>query len=286
MPSYNAAEILALLNNNGKNNGAGSSKLTYWKATIGEHEIRFLPYSSADNKSRPFQEVLYYEKLSDRRMVAPTTFDMPDPVKDMFEKLRKNREGWNVAKHMQPRPRYYAVIMVRGEEAKGPQVWEFSKDLRDQILSILIHKDNVDEDMFSPETGYDFTLKVSQAVDPNGKPRSYNGNAVKQFTITPRKKPSKLSQKDAEATKWLEAMPKLDEIFKAQVKQPEELLEAVENFIAAMEGGTSNPTAGAGVSGEGTNATAYRNDENNGKLAPEVESKLKDAFGLDEDVPF
>lgn len=290
MASYNAKDILAQLESKGKTGSTGQgesrSKLNYWKCPLGEHEVRFLPYASQDGKHCPFQEVNYYEKLSDRRLVAPLSFDLPDPVKEAFEKLRRQgKEGWAIAKQLQAKPRYYAVVMVRGEEDKGPQIWEFSRDMRNQIFGILTHKDNVDEDMFSPETGYDFTINVKQAMD-NGKPRTFNGNVVKDVTVTPRKKPSKLSPRAAEAEKWLKAMPKLDEIFRSQVKEEEELVELLENFIEKL---SSSPTAAATstteattpsvASSQGTNHTAARGA--NVATASVNEAKLKDAFGLD-----
>lgn len=288
MASYSAKQILEALENKGKQNAANGPKLTYWKPMLGqngapgEYEIRFLPYASADGKHCPFQEVSYYEKLGERRLVAPMSFDLPDPVKDVFEEQRKTKTGWAIAKNLQPRPRFYAVIIVRGEEDKGPQVWEFAKEFRDQIFGILTHKDNLDEDMFSPETGYDFTLKVAQAVDPQGKPRSFNGNAVKTLTLTPRKKPSKLAPKAADAEKWLAAMPKLDEFFRKQVKQPEELHEAMEALVASLAGG-GQPAAPRSTGGEGTNHTATRTPGDGVKVPTAAERKLQNAFALDGD---
>lgn len=261
MTTYSMEAIKAALTKKTTKTDSGP-KLTYWKAVIGEHEIRFLPY--VDSTGRPFQEVLYYEKLADRRVTAPCSFGMPDPIKDMFEEKRKTKEGWQIAKHLRPRERYYAVIIVRGEEEKGPQVWEFSKELRDQIFGILTHKDNVDEDMFNPETGYDFTVTVSQATDANGKPRTFNGSVVKSVNVTPRKKPSKLSTKVADAKKWLDAMPNLEESFKKYVKSPEELLELAEAFVANQVGGSSK-------SDEGTDHNA-----SNGQHKADVDSAFDD----------
>jgi len=269
--AYSIEAIKAALANKTAGGGTGGAKLTYWKPTIGEHEIRFLPYS--DSTGRPFLEVLYYEKISERRVIAPTTFGMEDPVKELFEEKRKTKEGWEIAKNLRPRERYYGIIIVRGEEAKGPQVWEFSKEMRDSLFAILTHKDNVDEDMFNPETGYDFTLTISQATDPSGKPRTFNGSAVKNFIPTARKKPTKLSPKAADAKKWLDAMPKLEEVFQKQVKTPDELLELLENYAASQVSG-----GGSAKSGEGTDHAQELGQVNASTSA--VESKLNDAFGI------
>ena len=125
--------------------------------------------------------------------------------------------------------RFYAAVIVRGEEEKGPQVWEFSKDTRDAIYGILTHKDNIDEDMLSPEVGYDFTCSVTQVIE-GGKPRLFRGSPVKQINLQARKKPSPLSKDKAQAKKWLDAVPNLEEMFKKQCKSAEELVEVLENL--------------------------------------------------------
>ncbi len=268
MAGYDINAIKAALTT--KTGADGGGKLNYWKPTIGEHEVRFLPYS--DSTGKPFQEVMYYEKLSDRRVVAPSTFGLQDVIKEQFEIHRKTKEGWEIAKNLRPRERYYAVLIVRGEEAKGPQVWEFSKEIRDSIFNILTHKDNADEDMFSPETGYDFTLNITQAIK-DGKPNTFNGFPVKNIVPTARKKPSKLSAKPGEAKKWLDSMPKLEEFFKSQVKSSEELLELCEAFaVKCVTGGT-----GSSKTPEGTDHTSGHGVTTS-EPASAAEKKLADMF--------
>ena len=270
--AYNINAIKAALSNAGgsqNKTATASSKTNYWKPTIGEHDVRFLPY--ADSMGNPFLEVSYYNDLSDRRLVAPFAFGLPDPIKELFETKRKQKDGWQVAKLLKAKERYYAAIIVRGEEAKGAQVWEFSKEIRDQIYSILSHKDNIDEDMFNPETGYDFTITVGQAMDASGKPRTFNGSAVKSFNISPRKRPSKLSAKAAEAKQWLDNMPKLEDMFKKQVKTPEELLEVLSAFVAKHEGSTDS---------EDETSDTESGTVRSGGTVSKAEKDLADAFGV------
>ena len=246
---YNLDAIKAQLNKAAsKQSGTAGTgdlpKINYWKATIGEHDIRFLPYQ--DSQGQPFQEVLYYKQpFVEPRVVAPCTFGMPDPIKETFEILRKDRDKdkWKTTKLLQPQERFYAVIIVRGEEEekKGPQLWEMSKDIRDDIYKVLTHKDNVDEQMFDPEVGYDFTITVTQATDPSGKPRTFNGYPVKSYTPMARKKPSKLHAKAAQVKAWLEAMPKLEEFFKRQVKSPEDCNQLLEAFVARNSASGASP---------------------------------------------
>ena len=234
MASYNLDSIKAALTKGDKTSSSTKSgatnKTVYWKPTIGEHDIRFLPVQTTSGE--PFQEVLYYDKLAERRIIAPYCFGMPDPIKEQFDELRnskKHPDGWTIAKHLRAKERFYAVVIVRSEEDKGPQVWEISKDTRDAIYGILSHKDNVDEDMFSPEVGYDFTCSVTPVIE-GGKPRLYNGSPVKQINLQARKKPSPLSKDKAQVKKWLDAVPNLEDMFKRQSKNAEELVEVLEQL--------------------------------------------------------
>ena len=240
MPSYNIADIKAQLSKTTqpKTQTENVGKLPYWKAAFGDHEIRVLPY--ADSNGQPFQEILFYNKIAEKREISPTTFGLPDPVKEIFEKKRKEgKAGWEIAKNLKPQEKYYAVIIVRSEEDKGPQLWGMSKELRNDFYSTLTHKDNVDEDMFSPETGYDFTITVTQELDSSNKPKTFNGYPVKKIKATPRKKPSKLSKDKAQADAWLAAIPNIEEMYKKFVKSPEALLEVLENYIASLSGATT-----------------------------------------------
>jgi len=213
------------------------------------------------------------EPLTANRLVAPYAFGLPDPIKEQFEELRnskKHPDGWSIAKHLRAKERFYAVILVRGEEDKGPQVWEFSKETRDQVYGILTHKDNIDEDMLSPDAGYDFTCSVTQVIE-GGKPRIYKGSPVKQINLQARKKPSPLSKDKAQTKKWLEAVPNLEEMIKRQCKAPEELVEVLEQFVANL---TSGP-APASTRESGTDLTEARTGK---AIANPASDKLDNAF--------
>lgn len=273
MPTYLDAIKAALANKSGKgtnNNSANGTKLAYWKPTLGEHDVRFLPLKTQTGE--PFLEVLYYEGLSERRTPAPYGFGLEDPIKEQFEKLRKTKEGWAVAKFLQPRKRFYGVVIVRGDENKGPQVWEFAQSVRDDIYKTLCHKDNVDEDMLSFDAGYDFTCSVTPTIDEkSGKVKMYKGNACKTIDLKARKKPSPLSKNKADADKWIAAIPNLAEMFKQQCKEPAELVDMLENFVERLASGGSTTDD----SEAGTDHTASRSGPDT-KTA--TEAGLNDAF--------
>lgn len=205
-------------------------KLTYWKPQIGQHDIRILPYR--DSNGQPVQEVSYYDSrlLSERRFVAPAQFGMPDPIFEMLTDLRKDRSSkssWKLFTQLRPRERYYIPILVRGEEAKGVQLWEFNSKMLKDLYAIFAHPDYSDEDLTHPESGYDFTVTVTPTE------KTFNGFAVKDIKLQPRRKPSPLALSEADRTKILAGVPNLEEIFKGQVKNEEQLGEIIENFLAS-----------------------------------------------------
>lgn len=220
--------------NAGSGDGKTRTKINWFKPGLGQHSVRFLPYTDANGQ--PFQEVAYYDSkmLSDMRFVSPTQFGMKDPVFDLLTELKKDRskEAWTLWKNLQPKERYYAPIIVRGEEEKGVQIWELNSRLVRDIYAVLAHQDYKDENLMDPETGYDFTVSVS----PTDK--TFNGNPVKEIKLQPRRKSSPIADSDAEKEKILSGIPNLEAYFKAQVKTEEQMTTMLENFMASTTNST------------------------------------------------
>ena len=91
-------------------------------------------------------------------------------------------------------------------------------------------------------------MTVTQATDTGGKPKTFNGSPVKKLVLNIRKKPSLLHKDEAQRSKWVAEMPKLEEMFKKQCKTPDELIEILENFVAKIE--SEQPTAKSASSGQ------------------------------------
>lgn len=204
-------------------------KINWFKPTLGQIDVRFLPYS--DSNGQPFQEIAYYDSklLSDRRFVTPNQFGEEDPVFDLLTQLRKDRskEAWKLWRNLQPKERYYAPILVRNEEDKGIQIWEISPTLVKDIYAILAHPDYRDENLMDPENGYDFTVLVS-ATD-----KTFNGFAVKEIKFQPRRKSSPILKESTKVEALLAGMPNLEAYFKSQIKTKEEMEVMLENFMGS-----------------------------------------------------
>lgn len=257
-------------------------KLTWFKPKLGpndspnSYEIRFLPYT--DQNGQPFQEVSYYDnkQLHDYRLVAPAQFGMEDPIFELLDDLRKEgtRDSWRLWGTLRPKDRFYAPILVRGEEDKGVQVWELNSKILKDIYSVLAHPDYADENMMDPEEGFDFTLNVTDS----GK--KFNKWTIKNYDVQPRRKPSKLASTKKARDELVESVPALEDYFKSLVRDPEYLSKVVENFVAQAAG--VDNSSDSDDSNE-TNETSRGAAEDDKKVMKSIDDAFDD---LDDESPF
>jgi len=258
-------KIVGLTNTKGD-----QKKMTWAKFDIGTYDVRFVPLADKEGNplSQPFYEVAYYDNkdLEDRRFVTPSSFGQSDCLKEAAMELAKDRskEAWLVRKKLTPKERYYAAIIVRGQEEKGLQVWEISPKLCKDIYAILVHPDYVEEDMFSPETGYDFTVIVS-ATD-----KTFNNYPVKDIKLQPRRKSSKMLAKKEQIDAVLKSRPDFAAYFGSQVKTEDEMSEILQNFL------TMQSTAAEAVAPVTSEGTVRGVSEDVTKAAAEVDAAFAD----------
>lgn len=251
-----------------------------------KYEIRFLPYT--DRNGQPFEEVSYYDNkdLSERRFVAPAQYQQDDPIFDLINELRREntRETWRLMNNLRPRDRFYAPVLVRGEEDRGVQVWELNSKILKDIYSILAHPDYAEDNLMDPEQGFDFTLTVTDSGKKFGK------WTVKNYDLQPRRKPSKLARTKKEMTALVDSVPDLEAYFKAQVRNAEWMQQVVENFLAKTAGESSEEsTEDSTESAElktGKDHTASKGVSRSEEHSTAVQS-IEDAFAdLDDDDGF
>lgn len=262
MASYNIEAIKAAQNKQKAKAGSDSTKakVKYWKPGMGSHDFRFLPFS--DSNGQPVLAISFYDKIKedDKNIVAPLTFGMEDPIKEMFEEIRKKKDGWDFAKNLRPRERFYAVVLDRADEEAGPQVWQMPESMKQSFYGILTSKHNVDKDLLDPETGCDWELQVTPEME-GGKPKTFNGYACKALNLL-KHDSCKLSGDSAQVKKWLSEMPKLEDMFKSYVKTPEELNEILEDYTARFADNQSalaeqqTPTSSKAAGGKKSTAAA------------------------------
>lgn len=158
-----AKQKLAAAQNKG---GQQREKIDYtkifFKPKPGEYRVRILP--NKYDKAWPIREVQFHYGFSKGPILALTNWGEADPIADFAKQLRKSpdREDWQLAKKIEPKPRYFAAVIVRGEEHLGARLWEFGKLTNDQLVGIAADEDYGD---FTDITdGRDFTIEATEDV--------------------------------------------------------------------------------------------------------------------------
>lgn len=136
-----------------------------WKPTD-EHQVRFLPYVHNDNNS-PFTQVFFHWNIGEglAYLVCPKRTGISEecPICELTSNLYKSNtpENKELAKQITARSRWYAPILVRGEEDKGVKFFGFGKKVMEQIMATLKNPDY--EDSFHPLDGIDWTVTFKEA---------------------------------------------------------------------------------------------------------------------------
>jgi hypothetical protein len=206
--------------------------LVYWKPKQeGKYQIRFVP--SKLNKDNPFQEVFIHYGVGKYPIVALTNWGEKDPIVDFTKELRKksDSENWRLAKKLDPKMRVFAPVIVRGEEDKGVRLFEFSKTIYLELLSIADDEDY--GDFTDVAQGFDFIVNASKVQDRPGF----------ALSLRPKPKQTTLSKDVSQVENWLENQPiLLEERYKYTY---EKLKDELRNFLTEGEDEiTSEPASG------------------------------------------
>jgi hypothetical protein len=134
----------------------------FFKPKAGKYVVRILP--SAYDKAWPIREVQLHYGFSKGPILALSNWGEADPIADFAKNLRKSsdREDWQLAKKIEPKSRYFAAVIVRGEEHLGARLWEFGKLTNDQLLGIAADEDYGDYTDITD--GRDFTIDAVEDV--------------------------------------------------------------------------------------------------------------------------
>lgn len=270
------ADTYAVMNGEKKaNQGKKGPPFPQWKPTLSDDgkartfNVRFLPYQ--DQNEQPFQEVSYYDdkSLSPYRLVAPAQFGLEDPIAELVMELRKdrkNKEAWKVIKPLLPKPRYFAPVFVREEADKGVQVWELSPTVCKDIYGVLVSEDYRDEDVTSPEKGFDFQVTVSPSGKTFTNPVTKIVYPVNDVKVLARTKSTRLAKTDEEVRKLVGSIPNLLDIFTKQCKSADELKTMLEGYLAIDAKAAQNES--------GTNHTSDADDV----IDPNILKSVEDQF--------
>ena len=131
-----------------------------------------------------------------------------------------------MAKNLMARQRFFAPVLVRGEEHKGVRVWGFGKMVYEQLINLVLNPEY--GDITDPDSGTDLVLHY-------GKPA---GAQFPQTKLTPRRRSSPLCDDavggDDRCAELLEAIPDFNTLFER--KTPEEVGAMLDAFLLGEEG--------------------------------------------------
>jgi len=193
--------------------------LILWKPTVGKHSVRIVP--ALWDKSNPFKEVFVHYGIGNRTMIALTNFGEKDPIVEFAKQLRQtsDKENWSLAKKLEPKMRVFSPVIVRGEEDKGVRLWEFGKQVYQELLSIADDPDV--GDYTDPIQGRDITIETTSPET--------NGTSFNQSKVRVRTKQTALSENAQDVEKWLSNQPDVFSIFKKYGY--DEMKEALVGFL-------------------------------------------------------
>jgi len=176
----------------------------FWRPTVGKQQIRIVP--SAYNSSNPFKELKFYYGITNKVMISPLNFGEKDPIHLFSQKLREeyNKENYILAKKLDAKTRIFAPVIVRGEEDMGVRLWQFGKQVYEELLALAV--DEEIGDYTDVAGGRDLTVET---VGPESTGTPYNKSSVRV-----RLKTSSLSEDSSTVETWLKEQPNPEELFK------------------------------------------------------------------------
>ena len=150
----------------------------FWKPKVGNHQVRIVP--SLHNKQNPFREVFFHYGFAKGPILALTNWDEKDPIVEFAKGLRKSsdKDDWQLARKLDAKMRIFVPVIIRGEEQLGTRLWEFGKEIYQQLLGIAADEDY--GDFTDIQEGRDFTVEAT-----NGE---VAGRSVVKCTLRPKPK--------------------------------------------------------------------------------------------------
>ena len=169
----------------------------FWKPKVGTYQVRIVP--SKFNKQNPFKEVYFHYGFTKGPILALTNWGEKDPIVEFAKGLRKSsdKEDWQLAKKLDAKMRIFAPVIVRGEEHLGTRLWEFGKEIYQQLLGIAADEDY--GDFTDIQDGRDFTVEAT-----NGE---VAGRSVVKCALRPKPKTTPISDDAALLQKLLDEQP-------------------------------------------------------------------------------
>lgn len=205
-----------------------SIKDKLWKPS-GKHVIRIVPY--IHDGGNPFQEMYFHYGLNGKNYLSPSTFQRPDPIVELADKLKKSgdKEEWKQGASLSPKMRIYVPVIERGHEKEGVKFWSFGKEVYEQILGFIADPDY--GDITDPKTGRDITVEFTSAEESKKKnPKTGQGIPETAIRVKPNQTPL-VQDGDSTLLEKIKNQPKLTDLY--QEPSYDELKEALVKWLDA-----------------------------------------------------
>ena len=195
----------------------GQGKSVFRRPEDGEQTIRIVPTADGD----PFKEYWFHYNLGKNAgFLSPKkNFGEDDPLNDFVRQLYKDGsdESIKMAKNLSARQRFFAPVVVRGQEDQGVRLWGFGKTAYKELLNLVLNPEY--GDITDVNEGTDLTIQY-------GKPP---GAQFPQTSIIPRRRPSPLMDSEEKISTFLSQVPNFDEVFER--KTPEQVQVMLDEFL-------------------------------------------------------
>jgi hypothetical protein len=228
-----AIDFDALRKKLGQLSGTNSRRNVMWRPQEGEESVvRLLAFTGNDD-GLPFAERWFYYNIGNNPgLLAPYQFGNPDPIQELITNLRDEgtKESYELAKKLYPKARYYAPVIVRGEEDKGVRVWSFGKTVYQSLLNIMLDEDY--GDITDPLQGRDIKIVCTKAP----------GRQWATTEVRPRGKQSKLTDDKSQMSEWTDSIPSLEEMY--EEKSYDALSKIVNDWLNGDDTSDSNDDFG------------------------------------------
>ena len=222
-----------------KSGGAGS----FLKIQEGKTTIRILPPPAG--RRSPF--VTVYQHFINRPGQPAAVFNCPQSMAKTYcrvcakaneLKSTGNRADRDQAFRLFAKRRVFAVVIDRGNEEAGPQIYGFGKTVQEQLVAIRRDQD-AGGDFTHPEDGFDLVIE-----------RKGTGKTDTSYKVLPSRRSSALGNMD-----WIAIQPDLRQL--AEVPTLDEIKAKLNGEQARREDFSDAP-AGGGRLTEGRGQTVSR----------------------------
>ena len=201
-----------------QNRGSGRTS-QFWRPQDGDQTVRIVPTMDGD----PFKEYWFHYNLGKNAgFLSPKkNFGEDDPLDSFVRQLfnEGTDESIKMAKNLMARQRFFAPVIVRGEETKGVRIWGFGKTVYEQLLNLVLNPEY--GDITDPEQGTDIQLNY-------GKPA---GAAFPQTKLMPSRRTTAICDdiSSEQCAELLESVPDFNTIFER--KTPEDIQRMLDEYL-------------------------------------------------------